>query len=324
MSRTSRFTIKEKELAEALEIKPERLDEIIVFFDSDPNDEWELRENDHFIYLNRTLRERLFSQLGAFAIAKYMDTIEEKTLLSRIVEFITRHKERLRLAFVRQKVLDNSSSLTLRNNRHFLSKKDIVTILCTSYARLNKAFQDIQSSNDPMELYKHFDDFDGVRYYSLAGFDRLTRELSTELKNKDRREWCSAVEVVGKKTLNRLISEEESIKRRIQLAMEAAQRRDKKCCQITGQKRTKYNQINMAVHHIFSRKHYPHLATSIDNLITLTEETHKKFHCWNGGSNKACTVDDLICFVNELYPEKEEASIKLHQIKKMLGEQKRA
>ena len=80
----------------------------------------------------------------------------------------------------------------------------------------------------------------------------------------------------------------------------------------------------MAVHHIFSRKHYPHLSTSIDNLITLTEETHRKFHQWNGGSNKACTVDDLICFVNEQYPEKEDASVKLHQIKKMLGEQKRA
>ena len=105
MSKTSRFTIKEKELAEALEIKPERLDEIIAFFDSDPHDEWELRENDHFIYLNRTLRERLFSQLGAFAIAKYMDTIEEKTLLSRIVEFITRHKERLRQVRIQVKGL---------------------------------------------------------------------------------------------------------------------------------------------------------------------------------------------------------------------------
>ena len=324
MSRTSRFTIKEKELAEALEIELKKLDEIIVFFDSDPHDEWELRENDHFIYLNKTLRERLFSQLGAFAIAKYMDTIEEKTLLSRIVEFITRHKERLRQAFVLQKVLDNSSSLTLRNNRHFLSKKDIVNILCTSYARLNKAFQDIQSSNDPMELYKHFDDFDGVRYYSLAGFDRLTRELSTELKNRDRREWCSAVEIVGKRTLKRLISEEESIDKKIQSAKRAAKKKDKECCQITGEKRTSHNQIDMALHHIFSRKHYPHLATSIDNLITLTAETHKKFHYWNGGFDKPCTIDDLIQFVNELYPEKEEASIKLHQIKKMLGEQKRA
>ena len=324
MSKTSRFTIKEKELAEALEINPERLDEIIAFFDSDPHDEWELRENDHFIYLNKTLREHLFSQLGAFAIAKYMDTIEEKTLLSRIVEFITRHKERLRQAFVSQKVLDNSSSLTLRNNRHFLYKKDVVNILSTSYARLNKAFQDIQSSSEPMELYKHFDDFDGVRYYSLAGFDRLTRELSTELKSRDRREWCSAVEVVGKKTLKRLISEEESIEKKIQAAKRAAKNRDKKCCQITGQKRTNYNQIDMAVHHIYSRKHYPHLATNTHNLITLTAETHKMFHYWNGGFDKPCTIDDLIRFVNELYPEEEDARVRLNQIKKMLGEQKRA
>ena len=69
------FTIREKELAEALKITPERLDEIIAFFDSDPNDEWYLRENDHFIYLNQIWKNRLFSQHSTFAIAKYMDTI---------------------------------------------------------------------------------------------------------------------------------------------------------------------------------------------------------------------------------------------------------
>lgn len=36
------------------------------------------------------------------------------------------------------------------------------------------------------------------------------------------------------------------------------------------------------------------------------------------GVNKPCTVDGLIHFFNELYPE-QEASFKLNQIKKKLG-----
>lgn len=320
MSRkTSEFTIKEKDLAEALEITPEKLDEIIVFFDSDPNDEWELREDDHFIYLNKTWKERLFSQHGAFAIAKYMDTIEKKSLWERLKEFVTRHKERIRNAFVRQKVHDNSSSLTTRNHRHFLSKKDVVNILCTSYPRLKKAFEDIQRSDNPMTIYEDFDDIEGTRYYSLSGFDNLSRKLAADLKDRDRREWCSAVEVVGSKTLKLLISAEEQRAKRIQAAMEAAKKRDKKCCQITGNKPTKYNKFNIAVHHIFSQEHYPHLATSMENLITLTEAVHKEFHAWNGGSKVPCTIDELICFVNELYPDQEEASLKLNEIKKILG-----
>lgn len=56
----SGFTIREAELATALEITYQELDKVIQFFDSDPNDQWKLNENDHFIYLNKSLNERLF------------------------------------------------------------------------------------------------------------------------------------------------------------------------------------------------------------------------------------------------------------------------
>lgn len=214
--KTLQFTIREIELAKALEITPEKLDRIIDFFDSDPNDDWELVENDHFVYLKKSWKERLFSQHGAFAIAKYMDAIEKKSLWSQIKEFITRHGEKIRNAFVRQQVQDNCSSLTLRNNRHFLSKKDVVSIFCTSYAKINQAFEEIQRSEKPMIIHEDFDDFEGVRYYSLSGLDVLSRKLSAELKVKDRREWCKAVEVVGSKTLKQIVSAEDQKAKKIQ------------------------------------------------------------------------------------------------------------
>lgn len=325
--KTSEFTIKEVDLASALEITPQRLDEIIAFFDSDPTDEWDLRENDHFIYINKTWQERLFSQQGAFAIAKYMDTIEPKSLWDRLLEFITKHKEKLRNAFVRQKVLENCSSLTPRNNRHFLSKKDVVNILCTSFSKINQSFEQIQKSDNPMVIGEDFDEIEGVRYYSLSGLDQLCRHLADKtngLRAADRREWCAAVKIVGNKTLKLLLDDEESRKQKIQSAMQSAKKRDKQRCQITQQKPEKHNKFNLAVHHIFSQMHYPHLAMSLDNLITLKEKVHQDFHSWNGGYDKPCTVDDLIRFVNEQYPENDAVCLWLNQIKKVIGDQKTA
>lgn len=316
--KTSGFTIREVELATALEITHRELEQIIIFFDSDPNDKWELRENDHFIYLNKSLGERLFSEQGAYAIAKYMDEKAQKSIWAIIKEFLTRHKEKIRNSFISRKIQENSSSLIVKNNRHFLSKKDVINIFCTSPARLNKAFDEIQRSIDPMKIYEHFDEIDGMRYYSLSGFYKLSQHLAKQLTVKDRRGWCGAIEVVGTKTFKLIIDEQTAWQKKIDSAMNAAKKRDGSCCQVTGKKRDKFNKINTTVHHIYSKEHYPHLATCLDNLITLTQEVHDEFHAWNGGSKKSCNVNCFIQFVNELYSENYEVILKLNKVKQIL------
>ena len=311
----SKFIIKEQDLAKALEIPINRLDEIIDIFDADPYDEWELKENDHFVFSNRSLKERVFSAHGAFAIAKYLDTHEKKSLWDKIREFVTRHKEKIRNAFIHRTVHENSSSLTYRNNRHFLSKKDVVAILATSYSRLNKAFDEIKRSERPLERYVDFDDIEGVRYYSLSGFYQLSQNLSKTLTSKDRREWCRAVDIAGKAALKAIIDAQAQRQKRIEKAMRAAKSRDGSTCQITHRKRDKLDRMNADAHHIFSSKHYPHLAAVEDNIITLADDVHKEFHIWNGGSSTPCTIDDLIQFVCERYPENIEVMPRLQEIK---------
>lgn len=316
----SQFTIRESHLAKALEITPQRLDEVIQYFDSDPDDEWELQENTHFIYLNKSLNERIFSELGAYAIAKYLDEVSPKNLWSIIKEFITRHKEKIRNAFISDKIQEHSTSLTTRNNRHFLSKKDVIGILCTSYARLNKAFEEIKVSSSPMILHEDFDDIDGQRYYSLSGLYKFSHHLSSALTVKDRRSWCAAIEVVGKKTFKMILDQQSAVQKRIESAMRAAKKRDASTCQITGEKRDRNNKsINVVAHHIYSKEHYEHLAACVDNLITLTQEVHTDFHTWNGGFKKPCTADSLIAFVQDLYPDNYEVIMKLKNVKKVLN-----
>jgi hypothetical protein len=317
--KASGFTIREQELATALEINLQKLDEIIKFFDSDPNDQWELRENEHFTYLNKSLNEKLFSEQGAYAIAKYIDDNLPKSIWARITEFITRHKEKIRNAFISRKIQDNCSSLIFRNNRHFLSKKDVINILGTSPKRFNQAFEYIQKSENPMKINQDFDDFDGVRYYSLLAFYQLSKNLAQTLTVKDRRYWCEAIEIVGNKTFKLIIDHETARQKRIDSAMNAAKKRDGSCCQITKIKRDKSNKsVNIVAHHIYSKKDYPHLEACLDNLITLTQEVHNDFHTWNGGFDKPCTVECLLQFVSELYPDNYDVSLRLNQVKRML------
>ncbi len=281
-----------------------------------------MREDDHFIYLNRSLNERLFSEQGAYAIAKYMDEKVKKSIWGRLKDFLTGHSERIRNAFISRKIQENCSSLTLKNNRQFLSKKDVVNILCTSPARLNKAFEEIQKSDNPMKIYEDFDDIDGVRYYSFSGFYKLSHHLAKVLTVKDRRSWCGAIEVVGKKTFQLIEDEQAALQRRIKFAMDKAKKRDCNRCQITDIKRDRYNRaVNIVAHHIYSKEHYPHLATCVDNLITLTQEVHNEFHTWNGGFKKPCAVDNLIEFVSQLYPDNYEVILRLNKAKQILNAQ---
>ena len=313
------FTIRESELAKMLEISIDKLDAIVTFFDADPDDEWELKENTHFIYLNKSLKERLFSKQGAYAIAKYMEDTQPQNFFARIKEFVTKHREKIRNAFINQKIQENCSSLTLRNNRHFLSKKDVVSIFCTNHSRINIAFEEIKKLDSPLILHEDFDDIDGVRYYSFSGLDKLSRHLATVLTVKDRKSWCKAVESVSKQTFKLIIDAETAKMKRIEAAMYRAKKRDKSQCQVTGVKHDRQNKaVNITVHHIYDRHHYPHLSDCDDNLITLSQEVHNDFHTWNGGFKQPCTADKLIEFVQQLHSDNYAVTLRLNRIKQIL------
>ena len=310
---SSKFTIKAADLATSLEITSNKLYDIVDFFDSDTKDEWDLKEEEHFIWLSRQKRTRIFSEQGAYAIALYLDKTEKKSFWKWCKEFLFQHQAKLRKAFVAQKVINNSTSLIRRGDYHYLSRKDTVAILSTSYARLNQSFSDIQKS-DPLIYDTEFIEIDKVNYYSLKAFEALSGNLGENLKQEHRRAWCQEVACTGSKTIQALISEQDTFQQKIAAAKRRAKSIHQNTCQITGEKSDAANPIDMAVHHIYCSSHYPAAADSIDNLITLTLEVHREFHNWHGGNNKPCTIHDLIEFTATQYPE-QDVGIKLHQLK---------
>ncbi len=128
---------------------------------------------------------------------------------------------------------------------------------------------------------------------------------------------------VGEGTVKKIINSWDSWSKEIEQAKKFVKNtRDKKKCKISekkapGSKLT--GTISVAVHHLYSQSKYPHLAASTDNLITITTDIHNEFHAWNGGTHQSCTIDDFIKFVDERYPEADEARIWLNKKKQLLG-----
>lgn len=124
----------------------------------------------------------------------------------------------------------------------------------------------------------------------------------------------SQIEVIVKQILDR--------HKRLDKAKQDAKTRDKKRCLVTGEKPDKINSFKLAAHHLYSQSGYPHLADSVDNLITIKEEVHEQFHQhYMAGTCKSCTLDDFVNFVQQYYPDNYEVVTWLENQRRKLGHQ---
>lgn len=329
------FSISEEELAKILEIQPARLLEVITFFDSDPLDDWELKEGIHFVFLNKTKKtesSRMFSELGAYAIATYLDATEPKSILDVVKEFFTKHKQKIRRSQIVRKIYSHSFPICVKNNHFFITKKATISILCTNYPKLNQSFEHFRRSEKPLIPDEEIlTENKRITHYSFKGLERVSRYLSEDLKKEDRRRWCKDAAEVCMIELKKIEKDEKNRSSRINSVKNKAKRRDKKTCQITGLKYGKADtrsshdgqvyKDDIVAHHIFCRHTYPHLADNIENLITLAKPVHDLFHQIMGGTNKSCTIDDLIEFATHYYPDYPDALSKLYDIRQRLGPQ---
>jgi hypothetical protein len=311
------FTIPDTELAKELAISPQYLDQVVDFFDSDPDDPWDLLENVDYIFTNKVQKIRRFSPNGALKIAYYLDEHGDYGIWHKIKDFLTQHSTRLHKALACKVIyeeLDNSISKLIRFNGHsFLHKQSLRRILGTSGARLNRALDDLRTSDTPLEIDIDFverefsepKDFKKGQqlWFSGRGSIKISRELGENLTDKARRKMCLAVSKQIQPVLETIDKKEAEFQSSIIKAKAKAKTRDKKTCQITLQKPNKFNKIQLSAHHLYCVKDYPHLALSQDNLITIDDRIHQEFHAKMGGFNSTCTIKDFIDFVTERYPE---------------------
>ncbi|WP_017324865.1 hypothetical protein [Synechococcus sp. PCC 7336] len=311
----TKCNISQKELSIALEISPEKLDDICNFFDSDPSDNWELVEGEHFEW--GAFGARRFSPEGAVEICQYLEQAqEERPLLQRFKRWLLRRDRRLKGLMVQKRVQSVGSldgQLVFINNKAFLGPRACREILGLGRRQdiLNRTFVEIQRSEnteiEPLQVdIDFFENERAKKYLSRSGIASVGKQLGARLSQKHRREWAKVVSEYAPKALVSIEKYELEGKIRIQKAMERVRSRARKQCQLTG-RRQNIEKFDLEVHHIYSQKTYPQLAEMEENMIAIAGDIHLDFHKWMGGTHKSCTIEDLEKYIEEfsssLFPE---------------------
>ena len=321
------FPIREAELIQWLSISHKRLDEIVSFFDADPNDDWDLVEGDDYQFVNKEKKLRNFSPKGAFKIASYIEKNEKRGIFYKFKEFFTKHDQKIRRSLARKSIfaeLTDSGEIQVYQGVAMIHKQSLRRILETNGSKLNKTVNHLQQRTDkPLELGVDFyEDEKREFWFSESGIVMISKSMSETLTNKSRQEMCKTIAMefpLAFKEIQENLDDDTKQKIEIEKAKKRAKTRDKNTCQVTGQKPDKDVKFNLAVHHLYSVQKYPHLATFDLNLVTIKEEIHQEFHGNLGGFDKPCTIEDFIQFLHIYYPEHEgNLALKLQKTKKKL------
>lgn len=321
------FTIREAELIQWLSISHKRLDEIVSFFDADPNDDWDLVEGDDYQFVNKEKKLRNFSPKGAFKIASYIEKNEKRGIFYKFKEFFTKHDQKIRRSLARKSIfaeLTDSGEIQVYQGVAMIHKQSLRRILETNGSKLNKTVNHLQQRTDkPLELGVDFyEDEKREFWFSESGIVMISKSMSETLTNKSRQEMCKMIAMefpLAFKEIQEHLDDDTKQKIEIEKAKKRAKTRDKNTCQVTGQKPDKDVKFNLAVHHLYSLQKYPHLATLDLNLVTIKEEIHQEFHGNLGGFHQPCTIEDFIEFLHVYYPEHHgNLALKLQKTKKKL------
>jgi hypothetical protein len=292
------------------EINPNFTDQDLIdlekFIDADPEDEWELTEGKDYRIAVKATGLREYTASGAYTIARCLDAKKQPGFWAKVREMVFHTKAKVRKAFIGKKILDNCSSLVRRSDRYWISRADLITIFGTNAQTLAKMLEKSKETQFPLLLrtdYEEFTDNGGI-YFSLDGVFKISQVFGQNLTQKNRREWCGEVGEVIKPKIDNIVDQISDREKNIAKAMDTTKKRDKNTCQVTFLKRNKFNKLKLTAHHLYAQNAYPHIADSVDNLITLDCKVHDQFHVdYMGSTKKPCTVEDFIRFVHTYYPE---------------------
>jgi hypothetical protein len=313
--------ITSKKLIEMLKISDDELLKIQAEFDADPNDEWDLQEGKDYKIVIKTSGLREYTQSGAYAIAKYLETHRKESFLDIIKDWFLGTKKKIRQAFIRERIIDNASSLVKRNNYFFIASSDVVAIFQTRPDYLRKMAEEAKRDNSTVLIQgtHYYEDAAGVRYYSLSAIERLSRVFQAKMTKKNRRDFCGDVGEVIEDQVSRIVKIISKNEKAAKSAMDRVKKKYKTCF-VTRVSGNAITPVSMAAHHLYSKADYPQLAANEANLVVIAASVHDDFHmAFMGGSSKRCTIDDFIQFVQERYPDNHNVVVKLKQRQATLG-----
>jgi hypothetical protein len=311
--RRERDAFSDKEAARMLGIPVSKLYRICDFFDSDPDDAWDLTEGEFFEFEPGQARKRRFYEEGVMAIAKYLEETEGGSFLARLKEFFTHHRARVTRALVQRRIIQvtqDRAGLVIRGELVFLQQRSVVRVLGTNGKGMAGTLRRIEEESagldgaEGLEIDVHFADFEDAdgRHWSQRGIARLARTMHERGRiTKARKAWVKAVADVAEDCFEVQRKVLESHEARVRTAMDRA-RTKAKACAVTQQKpnAADRNPIELEAHHLFDAGSRPDLAALDDNLLVISSALHRNFHKWMG--NRPCEPKDFVDYLlrNEL------------------------
>ena len=311
--RRERDAFSDKEAAKMLGIPVTKLYRICGFFDSDPDDAWDLIEGEFFEYEPGQARKRRFYEEGVMAIAKYLEETEGGSFLARLKEFFTHHRARVTRALVQRRIIQvtqDRSTLVIRGDLVFLQQRSVVKVLGTNAKGMVGAVRRIDEESagldgaEGLEIDVHFAEFEEAegRHWSQRGIARLARTMHERGRiTKARKAWVKAVADVAEDCFEVQRKVLESHEARVKAVMERA-RSKARACAVSQQRpnAADRNPIELQAHHLFDAASRPDLAALEENLLVISSALHRNFHKWMG--NRPCEPKDFVDYLlrNEL------------------------
>ena len=160
-----------------LGISVSKLYRICEFFDSDPDDAWDLIEGEFFEYEPGQARKRRFYEEGVMAIAKYLEETEGGSFLARLKEFFTHHRARVTRALVQRRIIQvtqDRSTLVIKGDLVFLQQRSVVRVLGTNGKGMNGTLRRIEEERSSLSTSR-----------SIQNQRRLWCSFSTKLASQN-------------------------------------------------------------------------------------------------------------------------------------------
>ena len=287
-----------------------QLYKIVDFFDSDPEDEWDLVEGEHFEFAGTSggEKKRKFYEEGVEAIAEYLDK-DTPAIIKALGELITRKRRKRKQLLVSrritQELIEAGSLVKVSGELGFVTQRTCISILQTNGIGIKNSIKRLKGNGslegqEGIELDKHFTIADDESLiWSQKGIASIAIDMGKNSSiTKTRKTWVNAVGNVVEDCFKAEIKRLNAAPQRIDRAIASAKRAANHTCQVSGKRATRSNSLPLDGHHLFDKSNRPDLADLHENILVIQSSIHSEFHQWMG--RKPCEPKDFLKFASEV------------------------
>ena len=306
-----RELLTDKETAKILHKTTTSLYKTVDFFDSRDDDEWDLKEGEHFEFVkggDLAYRPRRFTEEGVEALARYYEEKGKVSIIDSVLDALfqrrIRRKRMLVSRRITQEFIEAVPPPEIKGELAFVQRKTTINILQTNGKGLNNSEERLFQAGsldgqEGLEIDKHFAlNEDGQKTWSQKGIASIAIDMSRNSRiSKARKAWMDAVGDVVEDCFSTEVKRISAAPLRIEKVISAAKKSAGQRCQVSGKRKTRTSQIQLHGHHLFDQATRPDLADLHENILVVEGNIHSEFHSWK--KKESCEPKDFLNFLSD-------------------------